>query len=183
MSHYNSRRVWLTILHDSPSKKLIYVGNSKMPLRLSVGSFSLFLRDSTNYSDSPQALRKDTTQTSEQNLTSVFSAGQPSDLGALVFFTIILKCRCCQKIASHPCRTTRWWGCTGCGDTVCDEGRVWKAITEVLLLCPKHLSLSALQKPFVTKESKIIFHVKHFQMSLYNCYASKQGWISVEQKK
>lgn len=36
MSHYNSRRVWLTILHDSPSKKLICVGNSEMPSRHSV---------------------------------------------------------------------------------------------------------------------------------------------------
>lgn len=193
MSHYNSRRVWLTILHDRPSKKLICVGNSEMPLRHSVvGSFSLFLRDSKDYSDSPQSLRKDTMQTSEQYLMSVFSAGQPSDLGALVFFTIILKCRCCQKIASHPCRTTRWWGWIGWGDTVCDDGSVWKAITELLSLCPKHLSLSALQKPLRNQGAQnnlscetfpnVTLQLLFFQPGLNFCGAKRAKRSAVECK-
>lgn len=115
MARCKPRRVWLTILHDSPSKKLICVGNSEMPSRHSVRwfFFTFFLRDSKDYSDSPPSLRKGPTQTSEQHLMSVFSAGQPTDLGALVFFTIILKCQFCQKIASYPCQMSGWWGHVG----------------------------------------------------------------------
>lgn len=53
MSHYNSSRVWLTTPHDSPSKKLICVGNSEAPWRQAVRWLSpLFLRDFQDYTNS-----------------------------------------------------------------------------------------------------------------------------------
>lgn len=36
---------------------------------------------------------------------------------------------------------------------------------------------------FVTMEFEIIFHVKHFKMSHYNCYSSREGCIFMEQKE
>lgn len=39
------------------------------------------------------------------------------------------------------------------------------------------------RKFFVTKEFEIIFHVKHFKMSHYNCYSSSEGWIFMAQKE
>lgn len=150
----------------------------------SVGSFSLFLRDSKDYSDSPQSLRKDSTQTSEQQLMSVFSAGQPSDLGALVFFTIILKCRFCQKIASHLRRMSRWWGCIGPRRhylLMMEEPERW---SQRHCCCVQSIFLCQLfRNSFVTMEFEIIFHVKHFKMSHYNCYSSREGCIFMEQKE
>lgn len=49
MSHYDSWRVWLTILHDSPSKKLICVGNRETPSRHSIAWLFFFLVSSRSY--------------------------------------------------------------------------------------------------------------------------------------
>lgn len=149
----------------------------------SVGSFSLFLRDSKDYSDSPQSLRKYPTQTSEQHLMSVFSAGQPTDLGALVFFTIILKCQFCQKIASHPCRMSGWWGHIEPWQHYLwwwKELKRWSqrhcCYVQSIFLC------QLFRNSFISMEFEIIFHVKHFKMSHYNCYFSSKGWVSWSKK-
>lgn len=92
----------------------------------------------------PKSLRKDTVQTSEQHLMSVFFSRSAIWSESFSLLRNHLKCRFCQKIASHLRRMSG--AALGHGDTICDDGRVWKAIIEALLLCPKHLLLSALQK-------------------------------------
>lgn len=115
---------------------------------------------------------------------SDFSAGQPPDLGALVFLTIILKCRFCQKIASHLCQTPRWWGCAGPWrpwSMMMEEPERWSqrhcCCVQSILLC------QCFRNSSVTMEFEIIFHVKHFKMSRYNCDSSREDWIFMEQKE
>lgn len=108
MSHYNSITVWLTMLHDSPSKKLINLGNSEAPWRHSGGSFPLVLSDFKDYVLMPPSSRREAMLQPSERQVAVFSAGQLSDLGALIFFTITPKCHFCQKVASYPCQIPGW---------------------------------------------------------------------------
>lgn len=129
----------------------------------------------------PKSLRKDTVQTSEQHLMSVFFSRSAIWSESFSLLRNHLKCRFCQKIASHLRRMSG--AALGHGDTICDDGRVWKAIIEALLLCPKHLLLSALQKRLRNQGIQNNLSCETFQMSHYNCYSSSEGWILMAQKE